>query len=552
MDLHQALISKKFIKGGTSNVSLVRKAAYHYDASFSEIPPDRNIDFVPGACSSYVLDGKLYRNLDWDYSEQASFHIICSGFEGMAFLDGLTENHLDSSLIGQLPYHICDGVNDEGIMCAAHILYNDWDWHGVEGGIPLTKLPYLILTNVKSMATIETDLAEVIPDLCDTPALDAAEYLMQFIVTDGTTTYAILPPTNGQLYQIVDISENPKLTNFRWVEDEIVDREDLQERPTGVERWNMMPDDLEDLRFTLAYESPDRLSEFIGIDGTTSASTDEELEAIYDIAHALYLNRTRNGETWQTMYSAVYSQEGLESLYVQENYSRNYAPIHAPELEEKIVSITENGTTTITPTDGKDGMSEVEVTVAVSPDLEEKNVTVTQNGTTTITPAAGKDGMSEVELTVNVANPSTGKKIITDTNEVDVTDFATAQVVDNNLLPENIQLGISILGVNGTFSGSSTSYQEVIISQDRTNGGGILSEFAAFGIGSAVFWKKQFSAGNADAVAVIVNKAKNGIYVVSADMWGELTASGLITSAGAGAGWAYNIYQGDVWCYSAI
>lgn len=43
-----------------------------------------------------------------------------------------------------------------------------------------------------------------------------------------------------------------------------------------------------------------------------------------------------------------------------------------------------------------------------------------------------------------------GKKELTGTNEVDVTNFATAQVVDENLVAENIKSGVSILGVKGT------------------------------------------------------------------------------------------------------
>jgi hypothetical protein len=45
----------------------------------------------------------------------------------------------------------------------------------------------------------------------------------------------------------------------------------------------------------------------------------------------------------------------------------------------------------------------------------------------------------------------TGKKNITDTSETDVTAYATAQVVDENLVAGNIKKDVTILGVTGTY-----------------------------------------------------------------------------------------------------
>lgn len=313
--------------GGESKpyTSLKRLGSYIYEVTFDKIPTFASGDVpTPGACSSYVQDGKLYRNFDWGYSELASFHVICKGFEGIAISPDLEDGNLSNSAIGQLPYRLVDGCNDYGIRVSTHVLFNDWDWVGT-GNTPLYKIPYLILSSVKSLDNLDTQLEDILGDLYATESLVGSDYLLQFIVTDGVSTYAILPPKSSSgSYVVYDISENPKLTNFRWVAIPTVIRAELQDRPTGVERWNMMPCDLKDLRFTKAYESTDRLSEFIGIDETIKYSTDEELTDIYNEAHAIYLTRERDGQTWQTMHSVVYGENGLEHLWVQEDWDKDY------------------------------------------------------------------------------------------------------------------------------------------------------------------------------------------------------------------------------------
>lgn len=46
-----------------------------------------------------------------------------------------------------------------------------------------------------------------------------------------------------------------------------------------------------------------------------------------------------------------------------------------------------------------------------------------------------------------------GKKEITTTDEVSVGTYATAQVVDANLIAANIKKDVTILGVTGTYEG---------------------------------------------------------------------------------------------------
>lgn len=114
-----------------------------------------------------------------------------------------------------------------------------------------------------------------------------------------------------------------------------------------------------------------------------------------------------------------------------------YSPVVVdvqPDLEEKTVTITENGTTTILPTEGKDGISELELTVDIPSKPEQtKSTNITQNGTTHVTPDSGKV-LSDVEIIVNVPNPSTGAINISENGTYDVTQYASAIV--NIVIPE--------------------------------------------------------------------------------------------------------------------
>ncbi len=88
----------------------------------------------------------------------------------------------------------------------------------------------------------------------------------------------------------------------------------------------------------------------------------------------------------------------------------------------------------------------------ISDGYAEEYTLITPTGTKTITENAENIDVAQyAKATVNVPNPSTGKLEITGTAEVDVTSYASAQVVDANLIAENIKKDVTILGVTGSY-----------------------------------------------------------------------------------------------------
>ena len=82
-------------------------------------------------------------------------------------------------------------------------------------------------------------------------------------------------------------------------------------------------------------------------------------------------------------------------------------PSEEPVLQQKTIDIAENGSYSVNPDAGVDGLSNVNINVDVppvpiTPNLQDKSIEITENGNTIITPADGYDGLSQVEVITNV------------------------------------------------------------------------------------------------------------------------------------------------------
>lgn len=125
--------------------------------------------------------------------------------------------------------------------------------------------------------------------------------------------------------------------------------------------------------------------------------------------------------------------------------------VPATPTQEKTATITENGTTEVTPDDGYD-LSKVVITTNVptlAPNLEEKAVTISENGTTEITPSSGKDGISKVTLTVDVFQAS-------------FEEIATAAEMNEKLTAANVGRAYKFIGTTDDTYVNGDLYEVVI------------------------------------------------------------------------------------------
>lgn len=126
------------------------------------------------------------------------------------------------------------------------------------------------------------------------------------------------------------------------------------------------------------------------------------------------------------------------------------------KLQNKSVSITENGISNVTADADYDALRNVEITTNVTPTLQNKSVTINQNGTTTVSKDNNYDGINSVEINTNVSPVLQTKSVtITENGETTIT-------YDNNydgLSSVNVTTSVSG-GGGGGFSGTDVTFYD--------------------------------------------------------------------------------------------
>ena len=150
--------------------------------------------------------------------------------------------------------------------------------------------------------------------------------------------------------------------------------------------------------------------------------------------------RTDNLKVFLTdVADAIRTKKGTTELIPANTFDTEIESISGGKEEQsKSVTITKNGTQTVTPDENKT-LSSVEITTNVPQKTEQtKSVTITQNRTQTVTPDAGKV-LSSVEITTNVPQKPEQSKSVT------ITQNGRSTVTpDAGKVLSSVEIGVNI------------------------------------------------------------------------------------------------------------
>lgn len=105
--------------------------------------------------------------------------------------------------------------------------------------------------------------------------------------------------------------------------------------------------------------------------------------------------------------TAIKTKKGSEASIPASNFDTEILALPSQgTYEQRVLSISANGSQTITPSAGYDAIDELELTIAVpEKQLQTKTYNFTQNTNIALLPDQNYDGFSKVNLGINVTDP---------------------------------------------------------------------------------------------------------------------------------------------------
>lgn len=332
-----------FIEYLSSKTSIVKLAPYLYKALYKDIDYQAGFDYyerfkpVIGACSAVSNGNYLGRNYDWHFDEKCSFVVYTPAAQGRhsvlgvcAGTEDLTQQFIDSGAKSEsydvVPFRLMDGINDAGLVCEINVVPTD---NGITFGTDSSKEDLFALMIPRYVLDYAASVDEAIALIRNRNVFcaytDDYKQEFHFMLKDSTKT-AVVEFIQNEINVIETfVDDKPIMTNL-FLTDYDGTRESLTPYAMGIERQAILHDNyamsetefgmislMQLVQYTKAYAadiSPLWYSEFCGdygeLGNLTKDSTPAEYAPIMQIAREMFAERTRNGETWQTVHTSVY------------------------------------------------------------------------------------------------------------------------------------------------------------------------------------------------------------------------------------------------------